>query len=150
MLTLCVGHRSVGAADAWCADRPVRPRVVAKVQDSDLMKTLGQAGLGAFVGPAAISDAICASFAVRVLGLVTKLKERSYAISFDRRLANPAPQAIAIGGRELRHVIPTGQGGAGSRPPSAESSRCASVDGQPASRRVGWPGLLRHHSTLDC
>jgi len=74
---------------------------VAQVQDSALIKTMGQAGLGVFVGPAAISDAICATFAVRVLGMVTELKERYYAISLDRRLANPALQAIAIGGREL-------------------------------------------------
>jgi len=87
--------------DAWCADRQVRPRVVAQVQDSALMKTMGQAGLGVFVGPAAISDAICATFAVRVIGLVTEIKERYYAISLNRRLANPALQAITASGRDL-------------------------------------------------
>jgi len=87
--------------DAWCADRQVRPRVVAQVQDSALIKTMGQAGLGVFIGPAAISDAICATFAVKVLGLVAELKECYYAISLDRRLANPALQAITVSGRDL-------------------------------------------------
>ncbi len=87
--------------DAWCADRQVRPRVVAQVQDSALMKTMGQAGLGVFIGPAAISDAICATFAVRIIGRIPELKESYYAISLDRRLANPALQAITVSGRDL-------------------------------------------------
>lgn len=87
--------------DAWCADRQVQPRVVAQVQDSALLKTMGQAGLGVFLGPMAIAQAICRTFAVRVIGQVPELKESYFAISLDRRLVNPALQAITAGGRDL-------------------------------------------------
>lgn len=89
------------AWDAWCADQGVQPRVVAQVQDGALLKTMGQAGLGLFAGPAAIADDICRTFAVRVIGRIPTLRQRYYAISLDRRLANPALQALLDQGRDL-------------------------------------------------
>ncbi len=89
------------AWDAWCADQGVQPRVVAQIQDSALLKTMGQAGLGVFTGPSAIAEDICATFAVRVLGRIPALRQRHYAISPDRRLSNPALQALLAQGRDL-------------------------------------------------
>lgn len=89
------------AWDAWCADQGVQPRVVAQIQDGALLKTMGQAGLGVFAGPDAIADDICATFAVRVLGRIPVLRQRYYAISLERRLSNPALQALLAQGRDL-------------------------------------------------
>jgi LysR family transcriptional activator of nhaA len=87
--------------DAWCADTGIRPRVVAQLQDSAMLKTMGQTGLGVFAGPEAIADDICQKFGVQMLGRVPELRERYYAISLDRRLQNPALQAITAQGRKL-------------------------------------------------
>lgn len=89
------------AWDAWCADQGVQPRVVAQIQDSALLKTMGQAGLGVFAGPDAIAGDICATFGLRVLGRIPSLKQRYYAISLDRRLSNPAVQALMAQARDL-------------------------------------------------
>jgi LysR family transcriptional activator of nhaA len=89
------------AWDAWCVDQGLQPRVVAQIQDSAFLKTMGQAGFGVFVAPEAIADDICKTFLVRVLGRITGLRQRFYAISLDRRLANPALLAITAQGRDL-------------------------------------------------
>lgn len=89
------------AWDAWCIDQAVQPRVVAQLQDSALLKTMGQAGFGLFAGPDVIADDICRTFGVRVIGRVPALRLRHYAISLDRRLSNPALVAILGGGKNL-------------------------------------------------
>jgi len=89
------------AWDAWCADQGLQPRVVAQLQDSALLKTMGQAGFGVFAGPDAIAKDICRTFAVRLLGRIPAIRQRYYAISMDRRLANPALLAITAQGRAL-------------------------------------------------
>lgn len=89
------------AWDAWCIDQGVQPRVVAQIQDGALLKTMGQAGLGVFAGPDAIADDICTTCSVRVLGRIPALRQRYYAISLERRLSNPALQALLAQGRDL-------------------------------------------------
>lgn len=101
MLVASAGSPQRRAWDSWCASQGIQPRVVAEVQDSALMKTLGQSGFGLFTGPTAIADTICATYGVRVLGEVPELRERYYAISLDRRLINPALRAITVEGRAL-------------------------------------------------
>lgn len=74
------------AWDAWCMDHGLQPRIVAQLQDSALLKTMGQAGLGVFTGPEVIAADICRTFAVRVIGRIPDLRLRHYAISLERRL----------------------------------------------------------------
>ncbi len=101
LLAAMPGSPQRRAWDAWCANQGVQPRIVAQIQDGALIKTMGQAGFGVFAAPMAIAEAICRTFAVRVIGRATALRERYYAISLDRRLANPALQAITTSGRDL-------------------------------------------------
>lgn len=89
------------AWDAWCADQGLQPRVVAQVQDSALLKTMGQAGLGVFVAPDAIAEDLCGTYGVRVLGHLPKLLVHHYAITLERRISNPALVAITSLGRDL-------------------------------------------------
>ncbi len=89
------------AWDDWCTDQGIQPRVVAQLQDSALLKTMGQAAFGVFAGPDAISNDVCRTFSVRVLGRIPAIRQRYYAISMDRRLANPALLAITAQGRAL-------------------------------------------------
>ncbi|MBI3203795.1 MAG: transcriptional activator NhaR [Polyangiaceae bacterium] len=87
--------------DGWLDSHQVRPQVVAEVDDSALAKVLGQAGVGAFVGPSAMEADICEQYAVKVLGRVPALKERYFAISLERRIRHPGVLAISSAAREL-------------------------------------------------
>ncbi len=89
------------AWDAWCADQGLQPRVVAQVQDSALLKTMGQAGLGVFVAPEAIAEDLCSTYGVRVIGRLPNLLVHHYAITLERRITNPALVAITSLGRDL-------------------------------------------------
>lgn len=90
--------------EEWFADRGLRPVIVAEVDDSALMKALGQQGLGAFAAPAAISERVCESFGVVEIGRTADLIERYYAIVPQRKIAHPAVLAITESGR--RHLDP--------------------------------------------
>jgi LysR family transcriptional activator of nhaA len=84
----------------WFDDNGVRPRVVAEVGDSALLKTFGQAGMALFAGPSAIEPEIRRQYGVSVVGRADELRERFYAISVERRLKHPAVLAISQAARE--------------------------------------------------
>jgi LysR family transcriptional activator of nhaA len=84
----------------WFDDNGVRPRVVAEVGDSALLKTFGQAGIALFAGPSAIEPEIRRQYGVSVVGRVDEVLERFYAISVERRLKHPAVLAISHAARE--------------------------------------------------
>lgn len=84
----------------WFDSAGVRPRVVAEVGDSALLKTFGQAGIALFAGPSAIEAEIRRQYGVSVIGRVEEVRERFYAISVERRLKHPAVIAISQAARE--------------------------------------------------
>lgn len=84
----------------WFDDNGVRPRVVAEVGDSALLKTFGQAGMALFAGPSAIEPEIRRQYGVSVVGRADEVRERFYAISVERRLKHPAVLAISQAARE--------------------------------------------------
>lgn len=96
------------AWDAWCADQGLQARVVAQVQDSALIKAMGQAGLGVFAAPEAIAEDMCSTFGVRVIGRLPQLLVHHYAITLERRITNPALVAITSLGRDLFAQTPAG------------------------------------------
>lgn len=83
----------------WFVKNDVRPRVVAEFEDSALLKVFGADGMGVFIAPTAVEDAVCKQFGVEVLGRLDELQERFYAISVERRLKHPAVVAITEGAR---------------------------------------------------
>ena len=76
--------------DHWFDEMEIVPRVVAEFDDSALMKTFGEAGLGAFPAPAIIADDIARNFNSRRVGLIQGVKETFIAISPQRRLRHPS------------------------------------------------------------
>jgi LysR family transcriptional regulator, transcriptional activator of nhaA len=76
--------------DQWFDARGIRPRVVAEIEDSALLKTFGQAGRGLFVGSSVIEREICRQYDVRRLGRLESVKERFFAITPERRTKHPA------------------------------------------------------------
>jgi LysR family transcriptional activator of nhaA len=81
--------------EQWFSETGVRPRVVAELEDSALLKVFGQAGEGIFPAPLAIATEVQQQYAVKQIGCVESIRERFYAISVERRLKHPAVLAIS-------------------------------------------------------
>lgn len=86
--------------EEWFDAQDIAPLVVGEFDDSALMKSFGQAGVGAFAGPTAMEAEICQMYRVQALGQVPNAQERFYAISPERKLKHPAIVAITERARE--------------------------------------------------
>lgn len=80
--------------DGWFREHKIIPFVNGQFDDSALMKSFGQAGTGAFFMSSVIEGEICNNFNVRVVGRMTDLKQKFYAISAERKVKHPAVVAI--------------------------------------------------------
>lgn len=85
--------------EAWFAARNIRPVVVAEFEDSALLKTFGQDGVGIFPASLAVAKEVTKDRDVRLIGPVEDIRERYYVISTERRLTHPAVLAITQGAR---------------------------------------------------
>jgi LysR family transcriptional regulator, transcriptional activator of nhaA len=81
--------------DHWFDEIGIAPQVVAEFDDSALMKTFGEAGLGVFPAPEVIATDISRSFHARQIGLIDNVTETFIAISPQRRLRHPLVLRIA-------------------------------------------------------
>ena len=86
--------------NVWFEANAIRPVVRGEFQDSGLLKAIGQAGIGLFVGPTAIEQEIRRQYGVRIIGWIADVKERFYAISAERKLKHPAVVAISTAARK--------------------------------------------------
>jgi LysR family transcriptional activator of nhaA len=93
--------------EAWFDQRNLRPQIVGEFDDSALLKVFGEAGSGLFAAPLAIADDVRRRYGVQQVGELEAVRERFYAITVERRLANPAVIAISESARrELFPPIP--------------------------------------------
>ena len=81
--------------DHWFDEIQIAPRVIAEFDDSALMKTFGEAGLGAFPAPTVIADDVMRCFNAQHLGSIEGVTETFVAISPQRRLRHPSVLSIA-------------------------------------------------------
>ncbi len=79
----------------WLAACDVHPRVVGEFDDSALMKSFAQAGVGLLVVPTVIAKSLCAQYQLTEIGCVDEVREQFYAITSERRLSHPAVIAIS-------------------------------------------------------
>lgn len=79
---------------AWMESKKIYPNIVGEFDDSALLKSFGQAGVGFFAGPDAITDYICRQYSVEKVGQVETVTEQLYAITTERRLTHPAVVSI--------------------------------------------------------
>jgi len=87
--------------EEWFQRQGVRPRVVGTFEDSALLDAFGQAGAGLFAMPAAIETEVRRQYRVRVVGRLSSVRQRFYAITVERKLRNPAVVAISDRARAL-------------------------------------------------
>lgn len=86
--------------EEWFDANDLSPLIVGEFDDSALLKSFGQAGVGVFVGPSALEAEIRDMYHVVALGQVPNVEERFYAISPERKLKHPAIVAITERARE--------------------------------------------------
>lgn len=80
--------------DSWLSDRQIFPLIRGQFDDSALMKSFGQAGLGIFFMPSIIAEEVCRNFGVSPVGSIDDIKQQFYAISAERKIRHPAVAAI--------------------------------------------------------
>ncbi len=86
--------------EQWFEAKSIRPLVVGEFQDSALLKTFGQGGIGIFASPTVTEKEVRRQYGVSVVGRSESLIERFYAISVERKLKHPAVVAIAEAARD--------------------------------------------------
>ncbi len=86
--------------DPWFQKHGIRPRVVAEIEDSALLKVIGQHGHGVFPAPTVLEEELRRQYGVRAVGRADEVTERFYAISVERRIKHPAVAAITDAARE--------------------------------------------------
>ena len=85
------------AIDAWLAERGVTPRVVARCDDSALIKVLAQRGLGLACVATVIESDVATQFGLQCVGRVPKLNELLYLIRPAGRHVHPLLDEIEAG-----------------------------------------------------
>jgi LysR family transcriptional activator of nhaA len=86
--------------EQWFEENGVRPRVVAEIEDSALLKVFGQHGAGLFAAPSIVTRDVTRQYGVRAVGAARGVSERFYAITVERRITHPGTAAIAAAARE--------------------------------------------------
>jgi LysR family transcriptional activator of nhaA len=86
--------------EQWFERIGVRPRVVAEIEDTALLKVFGQHGEGIFPAPEIMAGEVRRLHGVRTIGRTAEVREHFYAISIERRIKHPAVAAITERARE--------------------------------------------------
>jgi LysR family transcriptional regulator, transcriptional activator of nhaA len=80
--------------DTWFLQEGISPRIVGEFDDSALVKSFVQGGVGVFAAPAAIEREIVRQYRVQVVGRTGAMHARFYVLSMERRIRHPAVAAI--------------------------------------------------------
>lgn len=80
--------------ERWLGERRLRPRVVAEVHDSGLLKALGQDGRGVFAMPEAVRSDVERQYGVVAIGVADGLEARVFALVNRESSHHPALAAL--------------------------------------------------------
>ena len=80
--------------EAWFERHRVRPRVVAEIGDSALLKSFGAEGMGLFPVPEQVIARVESQYQVQRLGVAEGVRERVFAITMPGRASMASIQAI--------------------------------------------------------
>lgn len=82
------------ALEAWFDEIGVRPNIVGEFDDSALMKSFAETGLGLLATTTVVESHLKRQYRLQKLGVASGVKERFYALTGERRVKNPALVAI--------------------------------------------------------
>ncbi|MCF8146072.1 MAG: transcriptional activator NhaR [Deltaproteobacteria bacterium] len=80
--------------ERWFESLHLRPMIAAEFEDSALMEKFGQKGYGIFAVPSVIEKEVQRQYDVNVVGRTHAVRERFYAVSYERIIKHPAVTAI--------------------------------------------------------
>ena len=80
--------------ERWFESLNLKPMIVAEFEDSALAKEFGQNGYGIFAVPSVIEKEVQRQYDVEIVGRTDAVRERFYAISYERIIKHPAITAI--------------------------------------------------------
>lgn len=80
--------------DRWLAQKGLRPRVVAEIEDSALLETFGSTDLGIFPAALAAQQELLKRSQVQLIGACEGVQEHYYAISTERKVMHPLVQQM--------------------------------------------------------
>ncbi|MGC8120541.1 LysR family transcriptional regulator [Marinobacter sp. VGCF2001] len=78
----------------WFNLNNVRMNLVARVDDSALIKVFGRDGVGVFAAPTMIKDEVCRQYQVSLIASLDEVTDQLYAITRSRNLAHEGVRAI--------------------------------------------------------
>ncbi|MDR9424962.1 MAG: LysR family transcriptional regulator [Marinobacter sp.] len=78
----------------WFTLNNVRMNLVARVDDSALIKVFGREGLGVFAAPTAIQNEVCRQYQVEMIASLDDVTDQLYAVTRSRNLTHEAVRAI--------------------------------------------------------
>jgi len=81
--------------ERWFESLNITPMIVSEFEDSALLKEFGQMGDGIFAAPIVVEKQVQSKYNVEVVGRTDAVRERFYAISFERIIKHPAVTAIS-------------------------------------------------------
>ena len=84
----------------WFEAEGIHPNVVSEFEDGALLNAFGAAGAGIFPAASVIEDEVREQYGVQVVGRAAGVRERFYAVSYERRLKHPAVVAVCETARE--------------------------------------------------
>ena len=90
-----------GTLEQWFDSLEIRPMIVGEFEDSALLNSFGQAGVGIFAVPSVIQDEVGRQYGVEPIGVVEGIVERFYAISLERKVRHPAVAAVCIAAKSV-------------------------------------------------
>lgn len=80
--------------DYWFTNEKIHPQIVAEFEDTALMKSFARDCDALFPASSVIADQIEHSYGARVVGHISSVRERYYAISLERKVRHPAVVTI--------------------------------------------------------
>ena len=90
--------------ERWFESLKIRPLIVGEFEDAALLKEFGKHGDGIFAAPSAVEKEVQSQYEVDVIGRTDKIRERFYAISYERIIKHPAVTAISDAARQRLFV----------------------------------------------
>ena len=92
---LPTGHTAVRARlDHWFEQQAIRPRIVGEFEDSALLKTFGESGMGVFPAAEWVHNELLAHYDVQRLGACEGVKENFFAIGTEKKVQHPLVQRL--------------------------------------------------------
>ena len=92
---LPTGHAAVRTRiDHWFEHLAVQPRIVGEFEDSALLKTFGESGMGVFPAAEWVHDELLAHYDVQRLGPCGAVKEHYFAIGTEKKVQHPLVQRL--------------------------------------------------------